>query len=89
MPVQVRRVPPTLANAVAPMRGDRCWEQGKAERSSSYVERRAGLLIGLGRKSRVANGSSPFHTARSQEFLAACALSKRQDLAAECAQLAP
>ena len=73
-----------LLNAWRPLLGT----LGKAELVVEYVERRAGLLIGLGQKVEGGERQFTFPHRTFQEFLAACALSKRQDLAAECARLA-
>ena len=73
-----------LLNAWRPLLGT----LDKAELVVEYVERRAGLLIGLGQKVEGGERQFTFPHRTFQEFLAACALSKRQDLAAECARLA-
>ena len=51
-----------------------------------YVEKRAGLLVGLGEKNRERQFAFPHRT--FQEYLAACHLAAKADFPAECVRLA-
>ncbi len=72
-----------LVRAFRPLLKD---SRDKAARVVDYIEKRAGLLIGLGEKDGERQFAFPHRT--FQEFLAACHLQTRNEFAKECERLA-
>ena len=74
-----------LLRAFSPLLGN---SLDKARQVVAFIERRAGLLLGLGRREGEAEDSFTFPHRTFQEFLAACHLHPLARFASECRRLA-